>query len=146
MTSKKTGSLAIDVTQSPNTRVTIDLSSQEKPPLKSETHSANLSMDLSSPETGKRSASLVDAMEQKGSTLEKALVDKPVRADDELVNDNLEDTPEKSEVVNEEPEFTITKMEDLFLLTPVKIYVKRQSSSASMGSCRKDCILMIIRE
>jgi hypothetical protein len=40
------------------------------------------------------------------------------------VNDNLEDTPEKSEVVNEDPAFTITKLEDLFLLSPVKIHVK----------------------
>ena len=40
------------------------------------------------------------------------------------MNDNLEDTPEKSEVVNEDPAFTITKLEDLFLLSPVKIHVK----------------------
>jgi hypothetical protein len=40
------------------------------------------------------------------------------------VNDNLEDTPEKSKVVNEDPAFTITKMKDLSLLTPVKIHVK----------------------
>jgi hypothetical protein len=90
--------------------VTIDLSSPEKPSHKPETHSANLTIDLSSPETEKRLALLVDTMEQKGSKLEEALIDTTVRADDELVNDNLEDTPEKSEVVDEEPEFTITHL------------------------------------
>ena len=40
------------------------------------------------------------------------------------MNDDLEDTPEKSEDVNKEPEFTIMKMKDLSLLTLVKIHVK----------------------
>jgi hypothetical protein len=40
------------------------------------------------------------------------------------VNDDLEDTPEKSEVVNKDLAFTITKMEDLSLLAPVEIHIK----------------------
>jgi hypothetical protein len=120
-TAKKTGSVAIDVTQSPYSHVTIDLSSPERPPHKSESHTANFTIDLSSPETRKLSASLVEANQQKGSTLDEALLDTPKKAEDVLVNDNVEDTPEKSEVVNEDPAFTITKLEDLSLLTPVKI-------------------------
>jgi hypothetical protein len=86
------------VTQSPYTHVTIDLSSPEKPPHKSEAHSAIITIDLSSPKTGKRSASLVDTIAQEGSTLKEALVNSPVlRACDDLVNDDLDDTPEKSE-------------------------------------------------
>ena len=78
-TATKTASVAIDVTQSPNTYVTIDSSSPERPPHKSESYTANLTIDLSSPETRKLSASLVEANKQKGSTLDEALLDMPKR-------------------------------------------------------------------
>ncbi len=78
-TAKKTASVAIDVTQSLNTHVTIDLSSPERPPHKSESQRADFTIDLSSPVTRKLSALLVEANEQKGTTLDKALLDSPKR-------------------------------------------------------------------
>ena len=63
--------------------------------------------------------------------------DIPFKDDDEMVDNNLEDTPMKSEAAKDEPEFTITKMEDLLRPAPVKIHVKMPVKKRNQGDLLK---------
>ena len=126
----------VDVTQSPNTHATIDLSSPAgKPRQVSEIHDPNAIVDLSSPDAKPTSSST-------GVKSDEAMDDNwidytPSKSIDALTGNALEDTPEKKEDANEKPKITIKRMKDLSLLTPVKIHVKTPTKKRKCGDLLK---------
>ena len=97
----------------------------------------NALVDLSSPDTKPASSSTSPVLSDETMVDKIATKNTPARTDASLIANKLEDTPQKTEDANDEPKFKIERMEDLSLLTPVKIHIKTPTKKRKCGDLLK---------
>jgi hypothetical protein len=118
-------SSAIDITQSPDNNVTLDLSSPKKKQSVAKNPDQNATIDLSSPDTkpliGSTNVDEPDVLQTES-------------ADDSVASKELQDTPMKG---HDNEDFTIKKIEDVSLLTPVKLHVRTPTKKRKGGDLLK---------
>jgi hypothetical protein len=121
---RASASSAIDITQSPDNNITLDLSSPKKKQSVAKNPDPNATIDLLLPDT-RPLVGLTNVAEPDVLQTESA---------DDSASKELQDTPMKGD---DNEDFTIKKIEDVSLLTPVKLHVRTPTKKRKGGDLLK---------